>query len=618
MKNPLLNISLRYLIPILLGVFVLCIQAFIYNSNKSRALETVQADAVEDVRNQLNRAQNIIELLNKDATLLQVRTLVSSFGADAGHELMVLTDANDMVLASTSIKLIGKSAAFPDTAKDVAAIAAVKNSRGVEVFLSDDQRKVNGYASVCALADAGHLRMKNCGVMYLRNDITQAQNAIDGILIEDAVQEGIAIAVLGLILWMVIHYSLTRRAQRLIDTAHGFAEGNAQARAELDGKDELAVVGTAIDTMLDQIVFDRNALQSSEDRLRTVFESVADGILVYDDKGFVRAYNTACEDIFVRPRASVIGKPLLHLISPPGHRAFHNGLPHDGLIETIGLRPDGSEFDMEMSLSEMPLKGEHQTIAIVRDVTERKRVESLKSEFISVVSHELRTPITSIQGALGLILGGVTGSVPKNVRDMIDMCKRNSDRLLALINDILDMDKISSGNMAFNFEPSTAQGILDDAVGLNASYAEAHQVSFRSQCTTDAKVLIDADRIQQVLSNLLSNASKFSEPGDVIILSAEQTGSVIRFAVTDTGPGIPDHYADKIFDRFTQVEEANTRKVAGTGLGLSISKSIVERHHGTIGVNSELGLGSTFWFELPVCESLSQTPPGTPPRQAVG
>lgn len=604
MRNPVLNVPLRYLVPILLGVFVLGIQAFLYNTNQTRAFANVRADAVEDVRNQLNRAQGMIELLHKDASLLQIRTLVSSFGAETGHEVMILTDEEEKVIASTHMKLLDKAADLPQTPSDIAAIETIKVSGGVEVFLSHEGRKVNGYATVCGMSQAGHLRLNNCGYLYLRNDISPALNNISGALTQAALQDGFGVLVLGLILWAVIHFSLTRRAQGLISTANQFSAGNPNARAHLNGRDELAVVGKAVDAMLDQIVNDRAALETSEERLRKVFESVADGIITFDRDCIVKDFNAASEIIFAQTRLKIVGQPLSNLIAPSHREKRLNQSLNEGVIETVGMRPDGSEFDMEMSLSNMPINNEVQTIAIVRDVTERKRLESLKSEFISIVSHELRTPITSIQGALGLIIGGVTGKVPNDVYQMIDMCKRNSDRLLNLINDLLDMDKIASGEIEFNFASHSAADILLEASEINQPYAEAHDVAFKINAETSSNVWADTDRIHQVLSNLLSNAAKFSQPGDTIMLSATDVGEHVRFAITDNGPGIPENYRNKIFERFTQVENANTRKVDGTGLGLSISQSIVKHHHGTIGVDTEIGHGSTFWFDLPICSDV--------------
>ena len=610
MRNPLFNVPLRYLIPILLGVFVLGVQGFLYNANHARGFAHTRDDAVEGVRNQLNRAQNIIELLHKDATLLLIRTLVSSFGAEPGHEVMILTDEKRIVLASTSMKLLGKPATLPSTPHDLAAIATVMASGGVETFLSNQGRTINGYASVCALSAAGQLRMNNCGLLYLRNDITPALAAVSDALAVDASQDGIVVLALALILWVVIHFSLTRRTQMLIDTTRQFSSGDPRARSHLIGHDELAVVGKAVDSMLDQIVDDRVALEHSEDRLRTVFESIADGIIAFDNHGVVHAFNSSCEDMYIIDRNHIIGSSIATLVAPSHRKTFALDTPKDGILETVGIRPDGTEFDVEMTMSQMTFKGEDQTIAIVRDVTERKRLENLQSEFISVVSHELRTPLTSIQGALGLMIGGVAGQIPRDLRQMLEMCKRNSDRLLNLINDILDMDKISSGNLEFHFTANSSGKILREAVTVNQPYALAHDVNFVTKNNTSSIVMVDTGRIQQVLTNLLSNAVKFSKPSDIITVSAIERDGVIRFAVTDSGPGIPEHYHSKIFDRFIQVENANTRSSDGTGLGLSISKSIVEHHHGTIGLDSELGKGSTFWFDLPVSEEARNVPSG--------
>lgn len=239
-------------------------------------------------------------------------------------------------------------------------------------------------------------------------------------------------------------------------------------------------------------------------------------------------------------------------------------------------------------------------LAIRFDITERKNVERLKSEFISVVSHELRTPLTSIRGALGLISGGVAGELPPTMRSMVDIAIKNSDRLIRLINDILDIEKIESGKMAFNMRTLALVPLVEQAI--EGAQAFAHQLGVRLTLGAAERVEVggDADRLVQVFTNLLSNAAKFSPAGEAVVVTVERrTDGMVRVGVTDRGPGIPEEFRSRIFQKFAQADSSNTRRQGGTGLGLSISKAIVERHGGTIAFDSEVGVGTTFYVDLP-------------------
>lgn len=235
------------------------------------------------------------------------------------------------------------------------------------------------------------------------------------------------------------------------------------------------------------------------------------------------------------------------------------------------------------------------------EIIERKQAEKVKQEFTSTVSHELRTPLTSIKGALSLIQSGAVGQLPDKVQSMIDIADTNSDRLLMLINDILDMDKVQAGKMELQMEPMDIVSLIEEAVEANRGYGDEHGVTF-VKALVDEKIMLngDRDRLMQVLSNLMSNAAKFSPDGERVELSATHDGNTIRVAVKDNGPGLPEEYRGSIFEKFTQVDTSNTRTKGGTGLGLSIAKAIIEQHGGAIDFDSEVGVGSTFFFTLPI------------------
>ena len=235
---------------------------------------------------------------------------------------------------------------------------------------------------------------------------------------------------------------------------------------------------------------------------------------------------------------------------------------------------------------------------VFRDISERRAVERMKEEFLSVVSHELRTPLTSVRGSLGLLGSGVAGELPEQASRMVDIAVDNADRLMILINDILDVERMTNGHIALSRQTCDAIDLVSKAVGIVAPTANGAGVRLETSAV-DGRVWADPHRIVQTLTNLMSNAVKFSSRDQVVIVSATDDGSVVRFTVADSGRGIPPEKRTVIFDRFQQVDTSDSRDKGGAGLGLAIAKGIVEQHGGRIWVDSTEGVGSTFGFELP-------------------
>ncbi len=235
----------------------------------------------------------------------------------------------------------------------------------------------------------------------------------------------------------------------------------------------------------------------------------------------------------------------------------------------------------------------------ISDISHEKEVERLKNEFVSTVSHELRTPLTSIRGALALISSGVLGVLPARIQEMTNIAHKNCERLILLINDILDLDKIESGQTRFDVAEHRLTELLSEAVAANRSFAAKDGIHVVLEpMEAEAIVRIDANRLNQVLNNLISNAAKFSPADEAVTVRAEQRGGKVRVSVIDRGPGIPPQFQDKIFQKFAQADSSPTRRQAGTGLGLHISQQIIRRLGGEIGFETEAGKGTTFWFEL--------------------
>lgn len=367
-------------------------------------------------------------------------------------------------------------------------------------------------------------------------------------------------------------------------------------------------IGTVQD--ISEISAAEAALQRSEAFSRTLTESMADGVITIDQYGTIETCNPATEKIFGYPREELVGKNV-RMLMPEPHRGQHDGYlasycrTGEAKIigkgrEVVGQRKDGSLFALDLAVSEMRL-GERRLFAgIVRDITERKRMEQVKDEFIAIVSHELRTPLTSIRGSLALVLGTLHDELPERAQALLDIALRNSERLTKLINDLLDLQKISAGKMPFTRTVQPLMPIVEQALAHAVGLTSQYKVSMRLTETLPAVwVRVDGERLTQVLMNFLSNAAKFSPEHGEIEVSVRRIGNQVRVAVRDHGPGIPPEFHDQIFQKFSQADASDTRAKGGTGLGLAISKSIVEQMAGTIGFESPPGDGATFFFLLP-------------------
>jgi signal transduction histidine kinase len=240
-------------------------------------------------------------------------------------------------------------------------------------------------------------------------------------------------------------------------------------------------------------------------------------------------------------------------------------------------------------------------ISVQADITERNRVERMKTEFVSTVSHELRTPLTAITGSLGLLNGGVAGPLPEPAVKLLEIAGSNSERLTLLINDLLDMESLVEGGIPIDSQVQPLMPIVDLAMADHQPYADRCEVRLALGEHCD-KVMVDVEgrRLTQVLSNLLSNACKFAPAGSTVDVSVRCGLGTARVAIADRGPGVPESFRDSIFQKFSQADASDTRSLGGTGLGLAISKELVERMGGTIGYDSVEGQGATFFVDLPV------------------
>jgi PAS domain S-box-containing protein len=417
--------------------------------------------------------------------------------------------------------------------------------------------------------------------------------------------------------------SLTHRLQKELDTAKRLEEERDRVEADL---------------------------RVSQARFAGILEIADDAIISIDKHQRITLYNQGAEKIFGYSAEEIIGQPLdvlLPISSVQVHRQhvkeFGTGTAQARRMgerrPIFGRRKDGTEFPAEASISRLD-RGEEQVFTVIlRDITERQKVDRMKDEFISVVSHELRTPLTSIQGSLGMLASGLLSADSERGRRLLQIAVDSTDRLVRLINDILDIERIESGKVQMEMKPCDVSDLIERSVNEVQGLADKAQIIL-SVSKRSVQIMADGDRIIQTLTNLLSNAIKFSNPGSTVWLSTEVVDNVpealkpqppklsiqnsacsslpappsplpppsasptpsplLLFTVKDQGRGIPADKLESIFERFQQVDASDSRHHDGTGLGLTICRSIVQQHGGEIWVESTPGKGSTFYFTLPI------------------
>jgi len=290
--------------------------------------------------------------------------------------------------------------------------------------------------------------------------------------------------------------------------------------------------------------------------------------------------------------------PVLVITAQPGHklRALQAGA-RDFVTKPIDLAEVLMRVHNMLEVRVLHTEAKNNSHALQQTVERLTEVERLKKGFLSTVSHELRTPLTSISGSLGLLASGALGALSTEVLDVVAIAERNAIRLMALINDILDLERLQTGTIELQCAAVPVTAVLHRAMDSLATFERTHGVTVETP-EVSTMVWADADRIVQVLVNLLSNAVKFSPPGGVVTIAVRCSEGWVEFRVTDQGRGVPATHREAIFERFRQVETSDAREKGGTGLGLAICKSIVEQHGGTIGVEGGAERGSSFWFRV--------------------
>lgn len=381
---------------------------------------------------------------------------------------------------------------------------------------------------------------------------------------------------------------------------------------EFSNLNEFHVLAKAFNKMKNNLITSINKLSSSEMRITSIINAINDCIISTDSQGKIESCNNAVEKMLGYKQENLLGQNIQNIIkeinfSNYSYEKFNqqvlikNVKVIDNKYQLEAKKEDGAMLPVEVSYNEVEFEGQRLITFIIHNVTEHKKVEKLKDEFISIVSHELRTPLTSIKGAIKLCSAGVVGSLPQKMSELLIIADNNCTRLSELINDILDLEKIKAGKMTFNMKNYDVVPIVEEAIEASNEYAKQHGVEYHMTNLIDkATINVDKNRLIQVLLNLLSNAAKFSNKNSQVNIEVLKTPQEkIRIVVGDKGIGIPEEFRSRIYNNFSQADSSDSRKKGGTGLGLSISKEIVNVMGGEIDFESELGKGTRFFVDFP-------------------
>jgi len=346
--------------------------------------------------------------------------------------------------------------------------------------------------------------------------------------------------------------------------------------------------------------------------LSSILDNAVESIVIVDQQGLIERVNKETSVLFGYPMAKLLRQPISKLLAfLPEHKnhlllqpltleQLNEWVGHT--LEIIGLDQDDQQIPLEMGLSRVDVADKHLYTLMLHDLRERKKIDQMKNEFISTVSHELRTPLTSINGSLGLLAGGVAGELPVQARQLVHIAKTNTDRLVRLVNDILDIEKLEFGQLKLQPTEVEVLTLLQEARLQNQAYADKYSVKLELLASADTPAIYlyqDKFRLLQVLSNLISNAIKFSPSYSAVQLSYQLQQQHVIIKVQDFGTGIAESFRSKIFQKFAQADSSDSRNNQGSGLGLNISKTLVEMMQGSIEFESEPGKGTSFILRFP-------------------
>ena len=510
--------------------------------------------------------------------------LADDLGARAGARVTVIR-ADGLVIGDSSVPL----AQLPTlenhaTRPEVAAALAGGHGDALRDSATVGQRML--YAAIRFERDS-----QVAGVVRAALPLDAVDSIVRGarwLLVAASV---LALVVAALVIWLATRRT-TRVVRQLTEVAERMAGGDLGARTRILGGDELGALGRTLDHLATGLAQTLGELKSERDLAAGILAAMQEGLLVLDAGGRIAVLNPALREMLLLP-ADVAGKRPLEVIR---HHELKELIEHGGggEIELSGVKP------RRLLVRVSRLDGLGGTLVVFFDVTDLRRLESIRRDFVANVSHELRTPVTAVRSAAETLRNVLGKNDPETAARFLDIIERNAERLQDLVEDLLDLSRIESRQYRLRPEAIELGAMFSHALFGLRERAEKKGITLRSEATADLpSARADRRALEQVLANLIDNAIKYAGPGATVVVRAAPRGDDLEIAVADDGPGIDARHLPRLFERFYRVDPGRGRDIGGTGLGLSIVKHLVEAMGGRVTVHSDPGKGSTFTFTLP-------------------
>jgi PAS domain S-box-containing protein len=469
--------------------------------------------------------------------------------------------------------------------------AAIEHERAVDLFVIVGLRtRIHGLCEEYLME----------GVNFRKaQDAIEARNPPDperarALVKQLAIFGALVSAAVSFVLTFLFSKSITSRIKVIDDNAHLFA-ANRPLNPVLSGSDEVADLDRVFHKMA-------GALNAAAHRERAILDNAVDVICSVDSNNRFREVSSAATRIWGYTPEDLIGSRLSDIILPddlPTMTTAQSKLIESATsisCETRVKRKDGTTADMLWSMN---WASEEKTyFCVAHDITERKNVERIKQEFLQMISHDVRSPLTSVQGTIALMATGAFGEFNEKGRTTVDRAYDSVNRIVCLVDGLLDLDKLEVGKMQMEMNAVDLNSVVSRSVHSVSYLADKQHITIKTP-SEPLEIFADGPKLIQVIVNLLSNAIKFSPDNSTITVDYKEIPNFVEVRIKDEGRGIPAKHMSEIFERFSQVQASDHSEKGGKGLGLAICKSIIEAHGGSIGVDSEEGKGSTFWFTIP-------------------
>lgn len=469
-------------------------------------------------------------------------------------------------------------------------------------LLSSEDLLVDFSGDVMAVTKPIHLGGRNLGgvtLMYSLAGLAEDQASFT----RRTALVGSVFALAGVLLAVVMAGAVTRPLREVTAATRALSAGETVPLLQVRTTDEVGELADAFNIMTRKL----KETTVSRDELDLILEKMGECLVVTAVDGNIVRVNRATCRLSGAAEPDLLGKNIRRLFrAPSGYPSLlqvaSSGESVQGL-ETDLMTVSGDSVPVLVSVAPLVRAGSKSKgyVVLAADLSERLRIEQQKDEFVTMVHHEVRAPLTAVRGAIGLLSGGVAGELGDSARELVDIAFRNSERMERLVSDILAARKLDTGHMDFQLEVMSPGSLVEQAVEATSAYAKKFDVGFEFEADLgDVTIRVDPDRFIQVLTNVLSNAVRYSSPGDIVRVVARWIDDLVRISVEDHGPGITDDFKDRVFEKFARADDGSWRHRSGTGLGMSISKAIMEELGGSIHFETTAGVGTTFFVDTPV------------------